>query len=451
MSIVEMIFYTLIVLGVLVAFHEFGHFWVARRCGVKVVRFSIGFGPALVRWRDRHDTEFVIAALPLGGYVKMVDEREGEVASEDIAHAFNRKTVTQRMATVVAGPLANFLLAILAYWLIYVLGVQGVAPIIGEVKPGSIAAAAGLESGQEIVAVDGKLTPTWQALGEQLVRRIGEHGTIRFSARYADSDLQYDSEAALLGWDIDARDPDPIGSIGISLYRPPVLPIADTLTPGDPAASAGMLPHDLVISVDGHEVPDWTTWVEYVRARPGQALLVLIERDGAAIPLSITPKSVTTADEQIIGQVGMSVLMPEWPEDLHRESKYGVLGALGKAFSQTGKTTLLILGSIKKMVVGDISLEHLSGPITIAKVAGASASYGLVPFLQFMALLSISLGVLNLLPIPVLDGGHLAYYMVELVKGSPVSDKVQELGYRMGLFLVVGLMVLALYNDFARL
>lgn len=451
MAIIEMIFYTLVVLGVLVTFHEFGHFWVARRCGVKVVRFSIGFGPPLIRWRDRHDTEFVVAALPLGGYVKMIDEREGGVSEADLPYAFNRKPVAQRMAIVVAGPLANFVLAILAYWIIFMLGVKGIAPIIDEVKPGSIADVAGLESGQEIVAVDGEPTATWQDLGERLVHRIGEHGTIRFTARYPDSNLQYDSEAALLGWDIDARDPDPIGSIGITLYRPKILPIADKLTPGDPAERAGMRTNDLVLSADGNEIPDWNSWVEYVRARPGQTLLVLIERDGDVIPLNLVPRQITTTDNKIIGQVGMSVMKPEWPEGLYRESKYGMLGALGKAWSQTGKTTLLILGSVKKMVTGDISLEHLSGPITIAKVAGASASYGLVAFLQFMALLSVSLAVLNLLPIPVLDGGHLAYYLVELVKGSPVSMKVQELGYRVGLFLVVGLMVLALYNDLARL
>ncbi len=451
MAIVEMILYTLLVLGVLITFHEFGHFWVARRCGIKVVRFSIGFGPPLLRWRDRHDTEFVIAALPLGGYVKMVDEREGEVAEADLAHAFNRKSVGQRMATVVAGPLANFLLAIIAYWIVYMLGVQGMAPVIDEVAPGSVAAAAGLESGQEIVAVDGRPTPTWQELGEQLVSRLGENSTIRFTVRYPDSELQYDNVAELSGWDIDARNPDPIGSIGIKLFQPKVLPIAEALTAGDPAEVAGMQAGDLVLSVDGNAMPDWLIWVDYVRARPGQTMLVLIERGGQTIPLSITPKSVVTEDDQVIGQVGMSVVAPELPADLFRESKYGVIGALGKAWSQTGKTSLMILSSIKKMIVGDISVEHLSGPITIAKVAGASASYGLVPFLQFMALLSVSLGVLNLLPVPVLDGGHLAYYTVELVKGSPVSDRIQEMGYRVGLFLVVGLMVLALYNDVARL
>ena len=451
MAIVEMIFYTLIVLGVLVTVHEFGHFWVARLCGIKVLRFSIGFGPGLLRWRDRYDTEFVIAALPLGGYVKMVDEREGDVAEADLPYAFNRKSVVQRMATVAAGPLANFVLAVLAYWIVFMLGVQGVAPIIDEVSPGSIADAAGLESGQEIVAVDGEPISTWQELGEQLVRRIGEEGTIRFTARYPDSDLEYESEAALRGWDIDAKNPDPIGTIGLTLYRPKILPIADQLTPGDPAAMAGMQSNDLVLSVDGNEVKDWADWVEYVRAHPGQSLLVLVERGDEAISLSMTPKLVVTKDKQRIGQVGMTVVAPSWPEGFYRETEYSVLAALGKAWSQTGKTTVMIFDSVKKMIVGDISLEHLSGPITIAKVAGASASYGVAAFLQFMALLSVSLGVLNLLPIPILDGGHLAYYFAELVKGSPVSMRVQELGYRLGLFFVVGLMVLALYNDIARL
>lgn len=451
MAIIETIFYTLIVIGVLVTCHEYGHFWVARRCGIKVVRFSIGFGTPIFKWRDKLGTEFVIALLPLGGYIKMVDEREGDVAAADLPFAFNRKHVGLRMATVVAGPLANFLLAIVAYWIVFMLGVSGVAPVIDEVKPGSVAEAAGLESGQEIIAVDGEPTTTWQALGGQLVRRIGEYGTIRFVVSYPDSNLLYHSEAELNGWDIDTRDPDPIGSIGITLYRPTILPLAREISPAGSAEMAGMIAGDLVISVDGNVMPDWMTWVNYVRARPGQAMLVIVERSGEAITMVVTPRTVTGANDQPVGQVGMSVVVPEWPDELLRETKYGVLEALGKAWSETGKTSMLILSSIKKMIVGDISVEHLSGPITIAKIAGASASYGLAPFLQFMALLSISLGVLNLLPIPVLDGGHLMYFLLEFIKGDPVSEKVQEFGYRLGLFFVIGLMVLALYNDIARL
>ena len=451
MAVIETIFYTLIVLGVLVTFHEFGHFWVARRCGIRVLRFSIGFGPALVRWRDRKDTEFVIAALPLGGYVKMVDEREGEVAEADLDQAFNRKPVTQRMATVAAGPLANFLLAVLAYWVVFMIGVQGIAPIIDGVEPGSIADLAGLENGQEIVAVDGKSVANWQDLGESLVNRIGENGVIRFTVRYPNSNFEYESEAPLHGWNIDAKEPDPIGGIGITLFRPRVLPIADQITPDGAADQAGMKSGDRVLAVDGRAIEHWSEWVDYVRARPGQDMSVLVERGSQTLTLEITTQSVIDDANHAIGQVGMSVRAPEWPEELYRDFRYGPVAAFAKAWSQTGKTILMILNSVKKMIFGDISLDHLSGPITIAKVAGASASYGLVAFLQFMALLSVSLGVLNLLPIPVLDGGHLVYYFAELIKGSPVSMRTQELGYRLGLFLIVGLMVLALYNDIARL
>lgn len=450
MAFLQMVFYTLIVLGVLVSFHEFGHFWVARRCGIKVVRFSIGFGTPLFRWRDRHDTEFVIALLPLGGYVKMVDEREGNVSEEDLPFAFNRKSVGQRMATVAAGPIANFILAVLLYWVVYMLGVQGVAPVIGDIKANSIAEAAGLEAGQEILAVDGEPTPTWQTLGERLVHRIGDDGDIRFTVAYADSNLKYESVASLAGWQVDAKVPDPIGSMGIELYRPKVLPRADAITPDGPADQAGFLSGDLVLFADGIAMVDWYAWVEHVRARPGATIAVIIERAGQTLDLNVTPHRVEQGGE-VFGQVGMSVVTPEWPEDFFRETRYGPGGAFMKGLSQTGSTAQMIFNSIGKMLTGALSVEHLSGPITIAKVASTSADYGLVAFLQFMALLSVSLGVLNLLPVPVLDGGHLLYYVVEAIKGSPVSLGVQQVGQQIGLFLIIGLMVLALYNDLLRL
>lgn len=450
MAFLQMVFYTLIVLGVLVTFHEFGHFWVARRCGIKVVRFSIGFGTPLFRWRDRHDTEFVIALLPLGGYVKMVDEREGNVSEDDLPFAFNRKSVWQRMATVAAGPIANFILAVLLYWVVYMLGVQGVAPIIGDVKDNSIAAAAGLEAGQEVLAIDGEPTPTWQTLGERLVHRIGDDGDIRFTVSYADSNLQYDSVASLAGWQVDAKVPDPIGSIGIELYRPKVLPLADAITPDGPADRAGFLSGDLVLSANGIAMVDWYAWVEHVRARPDAMIAVVVERAGQTLELNVRPHRVEK-DGEVFGQVGMSVVASEWPEDFFRETRYGLGGAFMKGLSQTGSTAEMIFNSIGKMLTGALSVEHLSGPITIAKVASNSADYGLVAFLQFMALLSVSLGVLNLLPVPVLDGGHLLYYVVEAIKGSPVSLGVQQVGQQIGLFLIIGLMVLALYNDLLRL
>jgi regulator of sigma E protease len=447
----QMIFFTLVALGVLVTIHEFGHFWVARRCGVKVLRFSIGFGTPLLRWMDKQGTEYVIALLPLGGYVKMVDEREGEVSVEDRASAFNVQSVWRRMAIVVAGPLANFFLAIVAYWFVYLLGVQGVAPIVDDILPGSVADRAGLEQGQEIVAVDGEKTPTWQALGEQLLTRIGEEGEIRFTVKYPDSNLEYETAAELQGWQVDADAPDPVKSLGIVLYRPQLKPIAEDVVEGGAAAVAGMLPGDLVIAVDGQEMKDWSQWVDYVSSRPEQLLNVVIERDGEKMFLDITPAIYEQEDGSVIGRVGMSVKIPEWPQQYLREMHYGPVSALTTSLHQTWKTTKLVFDSIKKMITGLISPKHLSGPITIAKVAGASAQYGLASYLGFLALLSISLGVLNLLPVPVLDGGHLLYFVIEAVKGSPVSERIQMAGYRAGMFLVVGLMIMALYNDVMRL
>ena len=446
----QTVFYTLLALGVLVTIHEFGHFWVARRCGIKVLRFSVGFGSPLLRWNDRHGTEYVVAALPLGGYVKMLDEREAPVSPGERHLAFNGKSVWQRMAVVVAGPLANFILAVAAYWIVYLLGVQGVAPVIGSVVEDSVAARAKLEPGQEVVAVDGEPTPTLQALGEQLLRRIGEDGVITFTVKYPDSSLQYQTEAELGGWQVDADSPDPIRGIGIEPYRPQVLAVVDSLVPGGPAEQAGFEVGDRLLSADGQEISDWEDWVIYVRARPSQVISVELLRSGEVQLLSVTPDRVEQSG-QTIGQVGMGVKIPDYPRELIREIHYGPVAALGVAARQTWKTSVLVLDSIKKMITGLISTKHLSGPITIAKVAGASAQYGFASYLGFLALLSVSLGVLNLLPVPVLDGGHLLYYIVEAVKGSPVSEQVQAIGYRVGLFLVIGLMVLALYNDVTRL
>ncbi|MEZ5528531.1 MAG: RIP metalloprotease RseP [Porticoccaceae bacterium] len=451
MDLLQTIFFTLVALGILVTFHEFGHFWVARRCGIKVIRFSVGFGTPLLRWRDKLGTEFVIAALPLGGYVRMVDEREGNVAASDLPYAFTRKSVWQRMAVVAAGPLANFLLAILVYWIVYSMGVSGIAPVIGSLIPDSVAEQAGLEVGQEIVAVDGEPTPTWQALNEQLVRRIGETGPITFSVKEPGDSLQYEYEGELQDWLNDADEPDPVAGLGIVLYSPQVLPVAEEVVAGVPADKAGIQSGDQIISADGEPMPDWSTWVNYVRARPEQAIALVVQRGDDRIHTTVVPKLTDIEDGSKVGQVGMSVRLPEWPENMIRKSSYGLFEALGQGVAQTWNTSLLILDSVKKMLMGLISAKHLSGPITIAKVAGASAQYGLTAYLGFLAFLSVSLGVLNLLPIPVLDGGHLMYYIIEAVKGTPVPEKVQMVGFRIGMFLVIGLMLLALYNDLMRL
>ena len=440
-----------ITLAILIAVHEFGHFWVARRCGVKVLRFSIGFGTPLYRWRDKLDTEFVVALIPLGGYVKMLGEGEGEVASGMEHLAFNRKPVLQRIAIVAAGPVANLLLAVLAYWFVFLSGETGVAPVIGGVEQGSVADLAGLESGQEIVAIDGRETPTWQAVNFRLLDRIGDSGVIKFELRYPDSDLIYQSQGHLDEWMADAEAPNLIGGLGIEIFRPVTPVLLDEIVADSPAAKAGLLSGDRITRADGQAMVVWADWVRYVRARPDQQIAIEFEREGRVQEGWITPARKVAEDGEAYGQVGVSVTVPEWPPHMLREFNYGPAAALVAAIRRTAEIVAITLKSIKKMIVGDISAKNLSGPITIAKVATASAQSGMAAFVSFLALLSVSLGVLNLLPIPVLDGGHLLYYTIELLVGRPVPEKVQIVGYQVGFFIIVGVMMLAIYNDIARL
>ena len=450
MDLLNTLIITLLTLAVLVAVHEYGHFWVARRCGVKVLRFSIGFGKPLWRKMDSQGTEYVIAAVPLGGYVKMLDEREAEVDEAELDRAFNRKPVLQRIAVVAAGPLANFLLAIAAFWALFLAGESGYAPVIGKVETGSVAEIAGLEPGQEIVAVDGQETPTWQALSFRLLDRIGDSGTITFAVKYPNSDVVYESGAVVDRWLSGQEDPDLYGGLGIRLYTPEVVPLVGELQEGGPAERAGFQTGDRVLAADGVAMPLWEDWVNYVRARPGEAIAVTLERDNNTLELELLPERVVEEGETF-GRVGMGVALPAMPDSMVRQFQRGPVEALGASLARTGDLVVFTLNSIKKMIQGLISPKNLSGPITIAKVATASAKSGLESYISFLALLSISLGVINLLPIPVLDGGHLLYYTVELLAGRPVPEKIQALGYQLGLFLVLGIMMLALYNDFARL
>lgn len=446
-----MVLITAVTLGVLVTIHEFGHFWVARRCGVKVLRFAIGFGTPLLRWRDRFDTEYVIAAIPLGGYVKMLDEREGEVPPELLPYCFNRLPPSRRIAVVAAGPIANFLLAIVAYWAVFMGGISGLAPVIGSVAPNSLAAVAGLQPGEEIVSVDGELTPTWQLLHQQLMRRIGENGELRLTAKQPQSNTVHDVRIELHDWLIGESDPDMVAGLGLSLWHPPVLALIDDVVAGSPAAVAGLQSGDRIVAADGQPLADWEAWVTYVRARPGQQLSVEFERNGERHQVAMTPARKLDDSGKAYGQVGVGVKAPEFPPELIREFRYGPIGALGAAVQRTWTMSVFSLQSIQKMVVGLISPKNLSGPITIAKVATASAKSGLEPYLGLLALLSISLGVLNLLPIPVLDGGHILFALPELFTGRQVSEKIQAVGYQIGLVIVVGIMALALYNDLMRL
>ncbi|WP_332762640.1 sigma E protease regulator RseP [Pseudomonas koreensis] len=450
MSALYMIAGTLIALGVLVTFHEFGHFWVARRCGVKVLRFSVGFGMPLLRWHDKQGTEFVIAAIPLGGYVKMLDEREGEVPVDQLDQSFNRKTVRQRIAIVAAGPVANFLLALVFFWVLAMLGSEQVRPVIGAIESGSIAARAGLNAGEEIVAIDGEPTSGWAAVNLQLVRRLGESGSLQLLVREHGSTADSPRELKLDNWLKGADEPDPIRSLGIRPWRPALPPVLAELDPKGPAQAAGLKTGDRLLALDGQPLNDWQQVVDTVRTRPDTKIMLRVERDSAQIdvPVTLAARGESKAPS---GYLGAGVKAIDWPPEMIREVSYGPLAAIGEGARRTWTMSILTLDSLKKMLFGELSVKNLSGPITIAKVAGASAQSGVADFLNFLAYLSISLGVLNLLPIPVLDGGHLLFYLIEWVRGRPLSDRVQGWGIQIGISLVVGVMLLALVNDLGRL
>lgn len=455
MELMQTIFYTLIALGVLVTFHEFGHFWVARRCGVKVERFSIGFGKPLATWRDKQNTEFVVAILPLGGYVKMLDERDVDISAQDLPHAFNQKTVWQRMAIISAGPIANFLLAILFYWLIFLAGERALAPIIGDVKVNSLASNAGLESGMEIVAIDNVATASLGSVSRQLFNFIGTSGEIPITVVYPDSELLYEINVPIEAWLEDAENPMPLRELGI---RPPFelesLTLAAVFEDG-PAFAAGLREKDQLLAVDGRPITHVDGFIDSIADSAGISLNIELQRpqeNGAWQPmtLQVIPDRVEQGG-RTVGQLGVQLASAgRYPEGLVRTQEYTVLGALFRGLGETYDNSAFVLSSLAKLLVGELSPKNLSGPITIAKVAGDSARAGLDNFIRFVAILSIMLGVMNLLPIPVLDGGHLMYALVEVVKGSPVSEQIQMLGYKLGFVMLVGLMVFATINDLMR-
>lgn len=442
-----------VAIGVLVTVHEFGHFWVARKMGVKVLRFSIGFGKPLYRKTIGADnTELVIAAIPLGGYVKMLDEREGEVAGDELDRAFNRKSLGARFAIVAAGPVFNFLFAIAAYWLMFVNGVPGLRPVIGEVMPSSYAAQAGFVAGDEILAVDGKPTPSWEAallglLDAGLEDQAAFNVTVqRPAGNETVLRVRLDESARLLGT---GR---VLDNFGIKPWRPSWPAVVDRVVSGSPGERAGMQAGDRVISAGDIAIDDWGQWVAYVRSRPGERIPVIIERDGTQLDLVVVPEAVRD-DGETVGRIGVYVRVPDTGQHatMRVVVRHGLLAALPAAFGKTWDMSTLTLRTLWKMLTGKASVENLSGPISIARYAGQSAAIGFTSFLGFLAIVSISLGVLNLLPIPILDGGHLLYYMIEFFKGSPVSETTQLVGQRIGIFLLLALMSLAFYNDLARL
>lgn len=443
----------IIAIGVLVTIHEFGHYWVAKKMGVKVLRFSVGFGKPLWKKIAGPDkTEYVLAAIPLGGYVKMLDEREGDVESSEVDRAFNRKSVWARIAIVIAGPLANLILAVLVYWLIFIVGITGIAPIVGDPLKDSPAAVAGFQSEDKIVEVNGKATPTWNTVYVSLLEGIvSGGGEIDITVDTRDGSSV--SRKLMLAEELLNQEGDVVGSIGLNRWWPDVDPVIGGVVPGGAAESSGLQVGDKVISSNGEAVGTWRQLVDIIRASADKTLNLVVLRDSSEIDLQMTP-AVRETPEGVIGFIGARETQSQAviDEKLRTVERYSPLTALGMGFKRTMEMISVSVKMIGKLLTGQASLKNtVSGPISIAQFAGQSVSVGIDHYLSFIALVSISLGIFNLFPVPMLDGGHLLYYTIELLTGKPVSERIQIFGQQIGIALLGTLMIFVFYQDILRL
>jgi regulator of sigma E protease len=436
-------------LAILIVFHEFGHYLVARMTGVKVLRFSVGFGKVILQRTDKHGTEWALAAIPLGGYVKMLDEREAPVAPELLDQAFNRKSLAARAGIVAAGPLANFLLAILLFWALFMSGVPVLKPVLGEPPRGTPAALAGIKSGEMVTAVNGDAVESFQDLHWLALKYATSASGLSVETVDAKG---YLAQRTLVVSDRDENyEQAPLKALGLLRYLPPIPAVLAELTPGGVAARAGLLSGDRIRAINGRAIGNWDEVVTTVRAAPDISLRFQVERQGRSVEFVIVPEP-TVSNGQSIGRIGAAPrLDPALFERYQSEVRYGPLEALTRSLSRTWELSTFSLQMLGRMLIGEASLKNLSGPITIADYAGQSAASGTASFIAFLALVSISLGVLNLLPVPLLDGGHLLYYFAEFVTGRPVPERVQEIGQKIGIGLLGLLMFFAIFNDLQRL
>ncbi|WP_457673453.1 RIP metalloprotease RseP [Thiolapillus sp.] len=442
----------IVAISILVAVHEFGHFWVARKLGVKVLRFSIGFGKPLLTWRRKNDeTEYVLAAVPLGGYVKMLDEREGEVPEDQAHRAFNRQPLWVRTAVVLAGPLFNLVFAVLMFWLVLVLGETGLKPIVGEVQPGTPAAVAGFTAGEEILRINGRETPTWGQMLYHFASAAAGGEPIVMETRDANERLQRRALAFDAIGDM-AEVRNPLKALGISPAFPRLPPVIGKVLPGEPAEKAGLQAGDRILKADGEPLQSWSQWVKIIQKKPLQPMLLEIEREGRILEMELVPAAREGDDGKVVGRIGAANQpMPELWAPYRVEYSLGPLEAVPVAITRTWDFSLLTLKVMWRIVSGQASLKNLGGPITMADAAGSAVSAGLVSFIRLLAIISVSLGVFNLLPIPVLDGGHLFYFLIEAVTGKPPSEDFMLRGQQVGLALLLSLMALVFYQDIVRL
>lgn len=451
MNILFIIVAAILLLGPLIAIHEFGHYWVARKLGVKVLVYSIGFGPTLLKWTSKKSgIQYQLSALPLGGYVKMLDEREGDVAEADLPYAFNRQSPWKRIAIVAAGPLINLLFAIVLFWILFLPSQEQLNTRIGKVLPNTPAAQVDLHVGDKVLTVDGEQTSTWEKLNFALVDRAGETGQILMTV---DRDGTQKSVALPIHNFLKDQSQSALDILGFLPYRPQMPAVIHQLSEDGAAIRQGMKVGDQILSINGIKMNDWFDVVDVVQKSPEKLLNIDVLRNGQMVHLQVMPQGKRDNMGNTTGMLGVqsNPAKVNIPNEYKQMIQYNPAQALVMAVDKTTQISGMILNSIVKMFRGLIGLENLSGPITIAKVAGQSAEMGWQTFISFMALMSVSLGILNLLPIPMLDGGHLVYYFIEAIRGKPVSEQIQMMGLKIGMVLLGSMMLLALFNDFMRL
>lgn len=450
MTFLSNAFYFIVTLGILVTIHEYGHFWVARKLGVKVLTFSIGFGRPLWQKKGKDGVNYVIAAIPLGGFVKMLDEREKEVPQEELPYAFNRKPVWSRIAIVLAGPVANFILAIFLYWWMFAMGISGSSTQVGKVAEDSIAGQAGIKSGDLITQVDGQPVFLMQDVMEAVVARLGEKSNMVLTVRADGKHSERQVEVPLKKWQVDIEKPDLLGSLGLNhISRDKVIAQVSVISPGGAAEQAGIKKGDIIKRFNQVDVDNWFHLIQLIHPMAKQPAELVIERNGELINKSVVIGS-REYEGNVVGSIGITVVWPDLSPYVATR-KAGIFESIELAFEKTGKMIALSANLFGKLLTGDISPKSLSGPISIAEGAGGSARVGLVYFISFVAMISVNLGFINLLPVPLLDGGHLLFYTIEAIKGKPLSERIQELGMQIGMMMVFALMAIAVFNDLSRL